>query len=179
VRIWSIKDDSIVAILKGHREPLTDVAFSPDGQFIVTASRDRTARIWSVEDGAERAILRGHAGGVSHAAFSRNGQHVVTVSSQDRTVRLWDAKSGREIAVLAGQEDAADTKHAPTSATVTSDGTKIAVVAGDENVRIILVFPTPQNLIDFAHSVVPRELTPCERKRFFLPVEGDVGECPS
>jgi hypothetical protein len=32
-------------------------------------------------------------------------------------------------------------------------------------------------LIDYAKSVVPRKLTPCQRKRFFLPVEGDVGEC--
>lgn len=177
VRIWSVKDGSIVATLKGHREPLTDVAFSPNGQLIVTASRDRTARIWSVEDGAERAILRGHAGGVNHAAFSRNGRHLVTVSFQDGTVRLWNARSGREFAVLAGEE-ALTSDAAPTRATFTPDGTKIAVVSG-ENVRIIRIFPTPQDLIDFAHSVVPRELTPCERKRFFLPVEGDVGECPS
>jgi len=136
VRIWSIKDGSIVATLKGHKEPLTDVAFSEDGQSIVTASRDRTARIWSVEDGAERAILKGHAGGVNHAAFSRNGQHLVTVSSQDGTVRLWNARSGREIAVLAGHE-AATSDPAPTRATFTSDVTKIAVVSGDENVRII------------------------------------------
>src|SRR6476661_9447573 len=28
------------------------------------------------------------------------------------------------------------------------------------------------DLLDFAHSVVPRKLTLCERKRFFLPLEG-------
>jgi WD40 repeat protein len=178
-RIWSIKDGSVTATLTGHGEPLTDVAFSQDGRSIVTASRDRTARIWNVADGTERVILRGHTGGVNHAAFSPNALHVVTVSSQDRSVRLWDAKSGREIAVLASQEDAADTNTAPTSATFTSDGTKIAVVSGDENVRIIRVFPTPQDLIDYAHRVVPRQLTPCERRRFFLPVEGDVSDCPS
>jgi WD40 repeat protein len=180
-RIWSIKDGSVLATLTGHGEPLTDVAFSQDGRSIVTASRDRTARIWNVADGAERVILRGHTGGVNHAAFSPNALHVVTVSSQDRSVRLWDAKSGREIAVLAGQEDAADTGFAPTptSATFTPDGTKIAVVSGDENVRIIRVFATPQDLIDYARRVVPRQLTPCERRRFFLPVEGDVGDCPS
>jgi WD40 repeat protein/class 3 adenylate cyclase len=178
-RIWSIKDGSVTATLIGHREPLTEVAFSQDGQSIVTASRDRTARIWNVEDGAERVILRGHTGGVNHAAFSPNGLHVVTVSSQDRTVWLWNAKSGRQIAVLAGQEDAADAELDPISATFTSDGTKIAVVSGDENVRITRVFPTPQDLIDYTHRVVPRQLTPCERRRFFLAVQGDVGDCPS
>ncbi len=38
------------------------------------------------------------------------------------------------------------------------------------------MFPTTQGLIDHAKAVVPRELTPCERKRFFLPVEGGVGD---
>ena len=50
---------------------------------------------------------------------------------------------------------------------------------GDKVARVIRVFPTPQDMIDYARTVVPRKLTPCERKRFFLPVEGDVGECPA
>jgi len=40
------------------------------------------------------------------------------------------------------------------------------------------VFPTLQDLIDFAKQTVPRELTACERNRFFLTVEGDVRDCP-
>ena len=66
-----------------------------------------------------------------------------------------------------------------TRAAFSSDGTRIAIVSGEESVRIVRAFPTPQDLIDYAHSIVPRELTPCERRRFFLPVEGDVGDCPS
>jgi WD40 repeat protein len=178
-KIWSIEEGSPVATLKGHTEPLTDVAFSQDGQSVVTASRDRTARIWRVRDGTGQMVLRGHAGGVSSAAFSPNGSYVVTASSQDRSVRLWDAKSGLEIAVLASQRDAGITKPAPTRTMFSPDGTQVAVVAGDEDVRLIRVFPTTQDLIDYAHRIVPRELTPCERKRFFLPVEGDAGECPS
>jgi hypothetical protein len=34
-------------------------------------------------------------------------------------------------------------------------------------------------LIDHARSLVPRELTACERKRFFLPAESDVDDCPA
>ncbi len=28
-------------------------------------------------------------------------------------------------------------------------------------------------------AIVPRELTTCERKRFFLPANGEVGDCPN
>lgn len=161
------------------RKPLPDVAFSEDGQSIVTASRDRTARIWRVKDGAELVILKGYRAGVSSAAFNPTGSSVVTTSSRDRTVRFFEVKSGREIAVLADQRDAADVKPALTHSAFSSDGSRNAVVSGDENARTIRVFPMPEDLIDQPRRVVPRELTSCERKRFFLPVAGEVGDCPA
>jgi len=49
----------------------------------------------------------------------------------------------------------------------------------DFTARIFNVFQTTQDLIDHARSIVPRQLTACERKRFFLPAEGEVGDCPN
>jgi WD40 repeat protein/class 3 adenylate cyclase len=174
-RIWSAADGTVVATLKGHSERLTDVAFSHDDQSIVTTSRDGTARIWRVNDGAGLMVLRGHAGGVGSAAFSPNGSLVVTTSSQDRTVKLWDVSSGREVAALADKQEEPGT----TRASFSSDGTHLAVVSGDQSVRIVRVFPTSQDLIDYAHEMVPRKLTPCERRSFFLPDEGDAPDCPN
>jgi hypothetical protein len=34
------------AVLKGHAGPVRSAAFSPDGQRVVTASSDHTARLW-------------------------------------------------------------------------------------------------------------------------------------
>ncbi|MFK0690126.1 AAA family ATPase [Mesorhizobium sp. IMUNJ 23033] len=178
VRIWSIKDGNSVATLKGHSDELTAVTFSQDGQSLLTASRDGTGRIWSVPAGTERVALRGHSGAVDSAQFSPNGLYIVTASSQDRTVRLWAAQSGREIAVLASREDKAN-RPALVRAAFNPDGMRIAIVSGEESVRIIRVFHTPQDLIDYAKHTVPRELTACERRRFFLPEKGDGRNCPS
>lgn len=177
-RIWSVKDGSTVATLKGHTDELTVVSFSHDGQFVLTASRDGTVGIWSVPDGTEQVVLRGHSGGVSSAQFSPGGQYVVTASSQDRTVRLWAAHSGREIKVLASPDEKA-ARPALTRASFNSDGTSIAIVSKEKSVRVIGVFPTLQDLIAYARQTVPRELTACERRRYFLPVEGEVGDCPN
>ena len=177
-RIWSVKDGSTVATLKGHSDELTTVMFSQDGRSVLTASRDGTARIWSVRDGTETTVLRGHSGGVNSAQFSANGLYVVTASFQDRTVRLWAVQSGRQMAVLVSPDEE-NKRPALTRAAFNSDGTRIVIVSHKEGVRVIRVFPTPEHLIDFAKQTVPRELTACERRRFFLPVEGDVSDCPS
>jgi WD40 repeat protein/class 3 adenylate cyclase len=176
-RIWSVKDGGSAATLKGHSDELTVISFSQDGKSVLTASRDKTARIWSIPDGTEKVVLRGHSGGVNSAQFSPSGAYVVTASSQDRTVRLWAVQSGREIAVLASPDEMVAPPR-PTRAAFNSDGTRIVIVSSDESVRVVGAFPTLQDLIAYAKHTVPRELTACERRRFFLPVESEVGNCP-
>jgi WD40 repeat protein len=39
--------------LEGHEGPVTNVAFSPDSQRIVTGSSDRTLKLWNVSTGQE------------------------------------------------------------------------------------------------------------------------------
>lgn len=63
-------------------------AFSPDGQQIVTASKDKTAQVWEAATGKSVAELRGHTGSVTSAAFSPNGKFVVT-ASEDKTARIF------------------------------------------------------------------------------------------
>ncbi|WP_374247423.1 WD40 repeat domain-containing protein, partial [Zoogloea sp.] len=37
----------------GHTSPLSACAFSPDGQFVLTAAYDHSARLWDARSGAE------------------------------------------------------------------------------------------------------------------------------
>ncbi len=119
------------------------------------------------------AVLRGHSGGVNSAQFSANGLYVVTASFQDRTVRLWTAQSGRQMAILVSPDEE-NKRPAPTRATFNADGTRVVIVSFKQDPRVVRVFPTPEDLIDFAKQTVSRELIACERRRFFLPVEGDA-----
>src|SRR5262245_9894139 len=70
-----------------HGASVRDVAFSPDGKFVLTGSSDRTARLWRSDSGQLISTLR-HKAGVSSVAFSPDGKFIVT-GSADNTARLW------------------------------------------------------------------------------------------
>jgi hypothetical protein len=80
--------------IHGHKGPVTSVAFSPDGQLIVSGSYDNTVRVWDVTTGAERHTI-GHKDNINSVAFSPNGQFVVS-GSDDKTVHMWDVTTGAE-----------------------------------------------------------------------------------
>ena len=82
-----------------HNGDVNDLAFSPDGSKLLTASAAGLARVWDAATGEERVILHGHRRAVYTAAWAPDGRRVVT-GSRDRTVRVWDIDSGAALAVL-------------------------------------------------------------------------------
>ncbi|MDT0330007.1 AAA family ATPase [Nocardiopsis lambiniae] len=83
------------AVLTGHTDTVRNLAWSPDGTLVATASRDGIARLWDTDGGLVRE-LRGHLGMVEMAAWSPGSRRLAT-ASRDHTVRVWDAGSGETL----------------------------------------------------------------------------------
>jgi WD40 repeat protein len=70
---------------------VTAVAFSPDGVYVVSGSKDSTLRLWEVASGRSHP-LEGFPYGVRAVAFSPDGQHILC--GGDKTLQLLEVKSG-------------------------------------------------------------------------------------
>jgi WD40 repeat protein len=91
--------------LRGHTDKIWAAAFSPDRQFLASASHDGTVRLWEVPSGRLLHTLTNHQAAVHAVAFSPDGRWLAS-GGRDRMVRLWDSRSGRAQAVLSGHQDA-------------------------------------------------------------------------
>ena len=71
----------------GHTNAVSSVAFSPDGNRLVTASYDRTAKVWDVATGAEKQSFT-FSTSVNGVAFSSDGKFLA-VATDETTPSLY------------------------------------------------------------------------------------------
>lgn len=90
VMLWD-RDGGNLQRLAGHRGKVMDLAVSPDGTLLASASWDGTIGLWPLDGGAPR-FLEGHEAGVNAVAFRGDGR--LLSGSSDGTIRTWTLRPG-------------------------------------------------------------------------------------
>jgi WD40 repeat protein/tRNA A-37 threonylcarbamoyl transferase component Bud32 len=90
---WASEVHHIKAVFS-HPEPISAIAFSPDGKTVLTGS-GYEARLWSVATGQPLRPPLKHRAHVRAVAFSPDGQAVLTGSLLE--ARLWSAATGQPL----------------------------------------------------------------------------------
>ena len=152
--------------LNGHEDRVLGVAFSPrDGRWLLTCSRDRTARVWDTTTGQEvvAARLRGHSWWVWSANFSADQNRIVT-AGQDGKVIVWsfDARGDRpqvaQTGVFLGHDG-------PVFAAAFSPDGRQVVSAGYDK-RVLAWDPEKIASVDFKQLVAGEPVAPQQRRAF-------------
>lgn len=94
---WRKQVHRTFGTLRGHLGRINSVAYSPDGQRIVSGSDDHTAIVWATPTRQEVALLKGHRAPVTGVSWFPDSRRIVT-GSHDHSVKIWDAADGRELA---------------------------------------------------------------------------------
>jgi WD40 repeat protein/tetratricopeptide (TPR) repeat protein len=157
VRLWDVENGVLIATLDGHLDKVWSVAFSPDGKWVASGSRDGTIRVWNAATGNQIHTLEGrngafkkdgtvhmwtpprsdssmnlsgtHPGAVKSVAFSPDGKRLAS-GCVDHKIRVWDAATGALLHALAVQEGEIH------SVTFSSNGEWLASGGEDSMIRL-------------------------------------------
>ncbi|GJE99616.1 WD40 repeat domain-containing protein [Phanerochaete sordida] len=94
ILVWRLQDGLTVQRLNrdGHTNIIRQVAFSPDGQHVLSGAEDNLALLWSVKTGDVMRRLEGHENPVLYVSFSPDGTQIATRSKD--SLRISDAFNG-------------------------------------------------------------------------------------
>ena len=105
------------------------VAFSPNGQLVLTGASNGEIRLWRVADGEQLFVCPAHVDWVWSVAFSPDGQTFASAGG-DQVIRLWNIQTGQCIRTF--QEHTNRVR----SIAFSPDGTLLASGGDDQFVRI-------------------------------------------
>jgi WD40 repeat protein len=96
VRVHSLMTSELMFELDGHVEPVTSVAFSSEGVYLASASRDGTIALWSTISGCQLWLFVGHCGAVNALTFVPSIEERLLSAGDDASIREWSLKTGKQ-----------------------------------------------------------------------------------
>jgi serine/threonine protein kinase/WD40 repeat protein len=95
----------VVGHKNGRDRAIRGLRYTPDGRFVVSASRDGTVQFWDANTGQSGLTITAGGPGLPITGFdlSRDGQYIV-VGLGDGNIKLFDAASGKELASAKAHE---------------------------------------------------------------------------
>jgi hypothetical protein len=100
-RLPDLSHPALTRTLEGHSSWVCGCAFSPDGNQIVSASRDSTLKVWDAATGEMPRSLEGHSERVNDCAYRPDGKQIVS-ASHDLTLKVWDVTTSEMLFAIEG-----------------------------------------------------------------------------
>jgi WD40 repeat protein len=133
VRVWDVKSGRELHVLKGHKEHVSSISFSPDGRLLASGSFDRSVRVWDIKTGKQQAVLKEHDGAIHSVQFSHDGM-LLASGAEDARLLLWSTKTKKLLNVMGGKGIVYIITFSPDGkllASASSDGIRVWTIESD------------------------------------------------
>lgn len=97
--VWEWQSEQYVMKQQGHSNVMSSIAYSSDGNFLISGGYDGKVKVWNVHSGFCVTTFSEHTSGITGIDFSKNKKFFVT-SSLDGTVRAFDMVRYRNFKTL-------------------------------------------------------------------------------
>jgi WD40 repeat protein len=87
-RLWDARTGHELCALTGHRSAIFGMAFSADGERVVTASADGSTKVWDAKKGRELFALPQTTSPLTSVAFSLDGRRLATAAAEEGALFL-------------------------------------------------------------------------------------------
>lgn len=137
-KLWAVPESGTPSVVTDFKPPfkpsagappmpVTSVAFSPDGKYVVGGGSEGVVRVWDTTSGGEVHGLRGHTAWVTSVQFAPDGKTVLSCSV-DASARVFDLP----------RAEATATGHSAqvNCVAVSRDGKHAATGSGDRSVKV-------------------------------------------
>jgi len=107
VEIWDPLNKEMALLLRGHKDRIYAVSWSPDGKRLASAGFDGLILVWDAMTGDNILILRGHDPGkwIGTVAWDPDSK-LLASGGFNQKVKVWDTSTGHELHSLDGHTGA-------------------------------------------------------------------------
>ncbi|MEY2505254.1 MAG: hypothetical protein QOG27_1534 [Verrucomicrobiota bacterium] len=161
--LWKAAEPENPFYLIGHKKPVTGLAWTRDGNWLATTSRDGQVGIWNVANASHNAVafLQGHTDSIWLPELVETPEKTWLVTpSADGTVRLWILPSGEKARFSKNKpEDSEVLRHgAPVRRAAMDSQARWIVTAGADGYAVLWDRQTGERLCQVQHKEAVREV---------------------
>lgn len=161
IELWDLATGSLLT-KEQYDDTVRCLAFSPDGQFLVTGGGDGIVTLWNVINNqlSTKQILKAQLSEINDVAFSPDGKYFASGSS-DHSVILWDIQTGYRV----GEKFLGTDILIVNSINFSSDGKLLAVAYQGGEIRLWDL--APSSWIEKSCQRAGRNLSRAEWTQYF------------
>lgn len=100
IRVYDVDSMRMKYEWNAHENSVFTVRYTPDGNFLMSGSRDARLKVWDAQAGyIPAAEVVAHLYAINHIDFSPDSKHFVTCS-MDKSIKVWDLDELRLLKVI-------------------------------------------------------------------------------